>query len=100
MVGSGYVGISLSVLLAQHNDVVVLDIDPERVDRINNRQSTVEDTEIDKFLAEKTLSLTATLDKDAAYQDAILSSLPHRQTMTRKPIDLTPVQSMVLWKMR
>jgi UDPglucose 6-dehydrogenase len=70
VVGSGYVGMSLSVLLAQHNDVTVLDIDAVRVDRINDRKSTVADTEIELFLAEKALSLTATLDKKIAYQGA------------------------------
>ncbi len=61
---------SLSVLLAQHNDVTVLDIDAERVDRINNKQSTVADIEIESYLTEKSLSLTATLDKKAAYEGA------------------------------
>jgi UDPglucose 6-dehydrogenase len=70
VVGSGYVGMSLSVLLAQHNDVTVLDIDAARVDKINNKQSTVADTEIELFLAEKPLSLTATLDKQGAYEGA------------------------------
>tara|TARA_Y200000002_G_scaffold120221_1_gene98560 strand:- start:2884 stop:4059 length:1176 start_codon:yes stop_codon:yes gene_type:complete len=70
IVGSGYVGMSLSVLLAQHNDVTVLDIDAERVDRINNKQSTVADIEIESYLTEKSLSLTATLDKKAAYEGA------------------------------
>jgi len=71
VVGSGYVGMSLSVLLAQHNDVTVLDIDAERVDKIKNKQSTVTDPEIELFLAEKkSLSLTATLNKQAAYKDA------------------------------
>jgi len=70
VVGSGYVGMSLSALLAQHNDVTVLDIDAERVAQINNKQSTVADTEIELFLAEKPLSLTATLDKQIAYKDA------------------------------
>ena len=69
-VGSGYVGMSLAVLLAQQNNVVVLDVDPARVDRINNKQSTVADDEIEAFLAEKELSLSATLDKHAAYKDA------------------------------
>ena len=63
VVGSGYVGMSLAVLLAQHNDVTVLDIDATRVDKINNRQSTVADTEIESFLAQKALSLSATLDQ-------------------------------------
>lgn len=70
VVGSGYVGMSLAVLLAQHNDVVVLDVDSARIDRVNNKQSTVADTEIEAFLAEKELSLTATLDKQAAYEGA------------------------------
>jgi len=70
VVGSGYVGMSLSVLLAQHNDVTVLDIDAERVGKINNKQSTVADAEIELFLAEKSLSLAATLDKRIAYEGA------------------------------
>ena len=53
VVGSGYVGMSLSVLLAQRNDITVLDIDQDRVDKINSRQSTVSDAEIQLFLAEK-----------------------------------------------
>jgi UDPglucose 6-dehydrogenase len=70
VVGSGYVGMSLAVLLAQYNEVVVLDVDPVRVDRINKKQSTVVDSEITSFLAEKKLNLTATLDKQAAYESA------------------------------
>lgn len=70
VVGSGYVGMSLSVLLAQHNDVTILDIDATRVSKINNNQSTVVDAEIELFLAEKSLSLTATLDKQVAYKNA------------------------------
>jgi UDPglucose 6-dehydrogenase len=70
VVGSGYVGMSLAVLLAQHNDVVVLDVDSVRVDKVNNKQSTVADAEIEAFLAEKELSLSATLDKKAAYKNA------------------------------
>jgi UDPglucose 6-dehydrogenase len=69
IVGSGYVGMSLSVLLAQYNDVIVLDIDPISVNAINNKKSTVVDKEIESFLAEKSLCLTATLDKNVAYQD-------------------------------
>jgi UDPglucose 6-dehydrogenase len=69
-VGSGYVGMSLAVLLAQRNDVVVLDVDPARVDRVNSKQTTVADVEIEAFLAEKKLSLTATLDKQVAYEGA------------------------------
>jgi UDPglucose 6-dehydrogenase len=70
VVGSGYVGMSLAVLLAQHNDVVVLDVDASRVEEVNNKQSTVADTEIEAFLTNKDLSLSATLDKQAAYKGA------------------------------
>ena len=70
IVGSGYVGMSLAVLLAQHNDVVVLDVDPARVEKVNNKQSTVVDAEIEAFLAEKELNLTATLNKKTAYERA------------------------------
>ena len=63
-------GLSLAVLLAQNNDVVILDIDAVRVDKVNNKHSTVADEEIETFLAEKDLSLTATLDKQAAYKGA------------------------------
>ncbi len=70
VVGSGYVGMSLAVLLAQHNSVIVLDIDPARVDKINNKQTTVSDPEIEAFLTEKELSLNATLDKQVAYEGA------------------------------
>ena len=70
VVGSGYVGMSLSVLLAQHNDVFVLEVDANRVEEINSKKSTVADVEIEAFLAEKVLSLTATLDKNVAYEGA------------------------------
>ncbi|MDA9762929.1 nucleotide sugar dehydrogenase [Gammaproteobacteria bacterium] len=70
VVGSGYVGMSLAVLLAQHNQVVVLDVDPERVDQVNIKQSTVADAEIEAFLVEKELDITATLDRRSAFQGA------------------------------
>ncbi|MDB2654318.1 nucleotide sugar dehydrogenase [Luminiphilus sp.] len=70
VVGSGYVGMSLAVLLAQHNDVTVLDIDPDRVDQVNRRESTVADPDIEAFLGERELSLISTLDKQAAYAGA------------------------------
>ena len=69
VVGTGYVGMSMAVLLAQHNDVTALDIDASRVDLINQGKSTVLDAEIEHYLAEKELSLTATLDKAEAYND-------------------------------
>ena len=70
VVGSGYVGMSLAVLLAQHNDVTVLDIDPDRVDQVNRRESTVADPDIEAFLRDRNLSLRASLDKQAAYAGA------------------------------
>ena len=68
--GTGYVGLSNAVLLAQHNRVTALDIDPHKVELINNRQSPIEDVEIEQYLAEKPLDLTATLDKQQAYASA------------------------------
>ena len=97
VVGSGYVGMSLSVLLAQHNDVAVLDIDAERVDKINNKQSTVGDTEIESFLAEKSLSLTATWDKQVAYKDAsfIIVATPTNYDSDTNRFDTSSVDAVV-----
>ena len=97
VVGSGYVGMSLAVLLAQHNEVVVLDVDPERVDRVNNKQSTVADTEIEAFLAEKELSLTATLDRQAAYKDAsfVVIATPTNYDSDTNRFDTSSVDSVV-----
>ena len=97
VVGSGYVGMSLSVLLAQHNDVTLLDIDAERVGRINNKQSTVADTEIESFLAEKSLSLTATLDNKVAYEDAsfIVVATPTNYDSDTNRFDTSSVDAVV-----
>lgn len=88
---------SLAVLLAQHNDVTVLDIDEERVGRINRKQSTVVDTEIELFLAEKSLSLTAVLDKQVAYQDAsfIIIATPTNYDVSSNKFDTSAVDSVV-----
>jgi UDPglucose 6-dehydrogenase len=97
VVGSGYVGMSLSVLLAQHNDVTVLDIDATRVDKINNKQSTVADKEIELFLAEKSLSLSATLDKPDAYKDAhfIIVATPTNYDSDTNRFDTSSVDAVV-----
>lgn len=68
--GTGYVGLSLGVLLGQHHQVVAVDIVQAKVDMINNKKSPIQDDYIEKYLAEKDLNLTATLDAKAAYSDA------------------------------
>ena len=68
--GTGYVGLSLATLLAQHNHVTAVDIIPEKVDMINNKKSPIQDDYIEKYLAEKDLDLTAPTDGEAAYKDA------------------------------
>jgi len=70
VVGSGYVGMSLSVLLAQYHEVTVLDIDTDRVEKINKKQSTISDNDIDTFFATKDLDLKATSDREIAYEAA------------------------------
>jgi len=70
VVGTGYVGLSNAVLLAQHHEVVALDIIPEKVELINNKKSPIADTEIEEYLARKELNLVATVDKDIAYERA------------------------------
>jgi UDPglucose 6-dehydrogenase len=97
VVGSGYVGMSLAVLLAQHNDVVVLDVDPARVDKVNSKQSTVADAEIEVFLAQKELSLIATLDKQAAYDGAsfVVVATPTNYDPDTNRFDTSSVDSVV-----
>ncbi len=97
VVGSGYVGMSLAVLLAQHNDVTVLDIDAERVRKINNKQSTVADKEIELFLADKELNLMATLDKKVAYESAsfVLVATPTNYDPNSNRFDTSSVDHVV-----
>ena len=68
--GTGYVGLSMATLLAQHNEVVAVDIVPEKVDMINHRVSPIQDEYIEKYFATKQLNLVATLDAESAYRDA------------------------------
>ena len=68
--GTGYVGLSIATLLAQHNHVTAVDVIPEKVELINNKKSPIQDEYIEKYLAEKELDLTATLDGATAYKNA------------------------------
>jgi len=97
VVGSGYVGMSLAVLLAQHNEVIVLDVDAIRVERINNKQSTVADAEIEALFAEKELSLSATLDKQAAYKGAnfVIVATPTNYDADTNRFDTSSVDNVV-----
>ena len=95
--GSGYVGMSLAVLLAQHNDVVVLDVDALRVEKVNSKQSTVADAEIEAFLGKKELSLKATLDKQVAYKGAsfVVVATPTNYNPVTNRFDTSSVDSVV-----
>ncbi|EDQ01549.1 nucleotide sugar dehydrogenase [Shewanella benthica] len=84
--GTGYVGLSNAVLLAQHNEVIAVDINEDRVNLINNKQSTVADSEIEDFLANKPLNLKATLDKKLAYSDA-------QYVVIATPTDYDPINN-------
>ena len=97
VVGSGYVGMSLSVILSQHNDVTVLDIDSERVKKINNKESTVADTKIELFLKSNSLSLNATTDKNKAYDGAsfIVVATPTDYNVNTNRFDTSLVDSVV-----
>ena len=97
IVGSGYVGMSLAVLLSQHNEVTVLDIDSARVDKINNKLATVADTEIESFLSEKELSLSATLDKQIAYEEAsfVIVATPTDYDAENNYFDTSSVDNVV-----
>ena len=98
VVGSGYVGMSLAVLLAQHNDVTLLDIDPDRVDQVNRRESTVADADIEAFLKEKKLSLSATLDVDEAHSgaDFVVVAAPTNYDPDTNRFDTRAVDSVVM----
>lgn len=97
VVGSGYVGMSLAVLLAQRNDVVVFDIDESRVEKVNNKQSTVIDTEVELFLAEKELCLRATLDQQDAYENAefVVIATPTNYDPDTNRFDTSSVDAVV-----
>ena len=95
--GTGYVGLSIATLLAQHNHVTAVDILPEKVDLINRRNSPIQDDYIEKYLAEKELDLTATLDGAAAYRDAdyVIIAAPTNYDSARNYFDTSAVEAVI-----
>lgn len=100
--GTGYVGLSLAVLLAQHNDVVAVDIQPEKVELINQGKSPIRDEYIEKFLAEKPLHLRATTDGKSAYRDAelVIIATPTNYDSKKNFFDTSAVESVIRLVMR
>lgn len=95
--GTGYVGLSMAVLLSQHNCVTAVDIVPEKVEMINNRKSPISDKEIEEYLAEKELNLTATVDYKKAYSDAdiVVISTPTNYDEHKNYFDTSSVESVI-----
>lgn len=95
--GTGYVGLSIATLLAQSHTVVAVDIIPEKVELINNRKSPIQDDYIEKYLAEKELDLTATLDAEAAYRDAdiVVIAAPTNYDSAKNFFDTSAVESVI-----
>ena len=95
--GTGYVGLSMAILLAQHNTVKAVDIIPEKVEMINNRKSPIVDREIEEYLATKELDLEATTDGDSAYRDAelVIISTPTNYDPSQNYFDTSSVESVI-----
>ena len=95
--GTGYVGMSIATLLAQHHHVTAVDIVPERVDAVNARRSPIQDTYIEKYLAEKELDLTATLDAASAYRNAdfVVIAAPTNYDVQRNFFDTSAVEAVI-----
>lgn len=95
--GTGYVGLSIATLLAQHNEVMAVDIVPEKVAMINNRKSPIQDEYIMKYLAEKELNLSATLDADSAYKDAeyVVIAAPTNYDSRLNYFDTSAVENVI-----
>lgn len=95
--GTGYVGLSLATLLSQHNHVMAVDIIPEKVDMVNHRKSPIQDEYIEKYLAEKDLDLTATMDAEAAYRDAeiVIIATPTNYDSQRNFFDTSSVEAVI-----
>lgn len=100
--GTGYVGLSIATLLSQHHEVVAVDVIKEKVDLINNKQSPIQDDYIEKYLAEKELHLTATLDGEKAYRDAdfVVIATPTNYDSMRNYFDTTHVEEVIEQVMR
>ena len=95
--GTGYVGLSIATLLAQHNQVVAIDIIPEKVDMVNHRQSPIQDDYIERYFAEKELDLRATLDAEEAYQraDFVVIAAPTNYDPQKNFFDTSAVESVI-----
>ena len=95
--GTGYVGLSIATLLAQHNDVTAVDVVKERVDLVNNRKSPIQDDYIEDYLANKPLSLKATLDQEAGYRDAefVVIAAPTNYDSQKNFFDTSAVESVI-----
>lgn len=95
--GTGYVGLSIATLLAQHNHVTAVDIIPEKVDLINNKKSPIQDDYIEKYLAEKELDLTATLDGEEAYKNAdfVVIAAPTNYDSKKNYFDTSAVEAVI-----
>ena len=95
--GTGYVGLSIATLLAQHHHVTAVDILPEKVEKINRRQSPIQDEYIEKYLAEKELDLTATLDAEAAYRDTdfVVIAAPTNYDSKKNYFDTSAVETVI-----
>lgn len=95
--GTGYVGLSMAILLAQHNTVKAVDIIPEKVEMINNKKSPIVDKEIEEYLANKDLDLEATIDGDSAYRDAelVIISTPTNYDPSKNYFDTSSVESVI-----
>lgn len=95
--GTGYVGLSLATLLSQHNHVMAVDIIPEKVDMVNHRKSPIQDDYIEKYLAEKDLDLTATMDAEAAYKDAdfVIIATPTNYDSRKNFFDTSSVEAVI-----
>ena len=95
--GTGYVGLSIATLLAQHNEVVALDVIPEKVEKINRKESPIQDEYIEKYLAEKPLNLRATLDGTAAYKDAefVVIAAPTNYDPQKNFFDTSHVEEVI-----